>query len=317
VIRWATLPRQETLVAPLSEIAAVVTAADFQPPAIIIVGEVVALREQLSWFDRSPLFGRTILVTRAAEQAGEFTTLLQGLGAQVIECPTIRLDPVADPTELDAAMVDLASFAWLILTSANAVRFFFARLAAFGLDARALGHCRVCAVGPKTAAAIRAFGVNPDLVPSDYKAEGVVTALGGLLLGGEKILFPRADKARDVISAGLAAAGAEVLAPVMYCNSLPAALPPEALAALEEGDIDAVCFTASSTVQNLHAILGETDFQRLLAPLTIASIGPITSKTCTKLSLSVPIEPQEYTLNALAEALVGYYAGLSCVDNNR
>ena len=311
VIRWATLPRQETLVAPLSEIAAVVAAADFKPPAIIIVGEVVALREQLRWFDRKPLFGRTILVTRAAEQAGEFTTLLQGLGARVIECPTIRLDPVADPTGLDAAMVELASFAWLILTSANAVRFFFARLAAFGLDARALGHCRVCAVGPKTAAAIRAFGVNPDLVPSDYKAEGVVAALSGLLLGGEKVLFPRADKARDVISVGLVALGAEVMAPVAYCNTLPAALPAEALAALEAGGVDAVCFTASSTVENLRAILGAAEFQRLLAPLAIASIGPITSKSCTQLGLTVSIEPQEYTLKALADALVNHYAGLS------
>jgi uroporphyrinogen III methyltransferase/synthase len=314
VIRWATLPRQESIVAPLSEIAAVVAAAEFRPPAIIIVGEVVALRAQLAWFDRRPLFGRTILVTRAAEQASEFTTMLQELGAQVIECPTIRLDPVSEPTELDAAMVDLAGFDWLILTSGNAVRFFFARLAAFGLDARALERCRVCAVGPKTAAAIRAFGINPDLVPTDYKAEGVVTALAGLLLGGEKILFPRADKARDVISAGLAAMGAEVLAPVAYCNTLPAALPAAALAALEEGGVDAVCFTASSTVENLHAILGETDFRRLLAPLAIAAIGPITSKSCTKLGLTVAIEPAEYTLHALAEALVSHYSGFSSSD---
>ena len=308
VIRWATLPRQETLVAPLSEIAAVVAAAEFKPPAIIIVGEVVALRAQLAWFDRKPLFGRTILVTRAAEQAGEFTTMLQDLGAQVVECPTIRLDPVADPAELDAAITELASCSWLILTSGNAVRFFFARLAALGLDARALGGCRVCAVGPKTAAAIRAFGINPDLVPADYKAEGVVTALAPLLRTGDKVLFPRADKAREVIPGGLAALGAEVLAPVAYCNTLPVALPADALAALEAGTIDAVCFTASSTVENLHAILGAADFRRLLSPLAVASIGPITSKSCTKLGLVVAIEPVEYTLNALAEALVSYYS---------
>lgn len=308
VIRWATLPRQETLVAPLGEIAAVVAAADFKPPAIIIVGEVVALRPQLSWFDRKPLFGRTILVTRAAEQAGEFATMLQELGAQVVECPTIRLAPVADPAELDAAIRALADFSWLILTSGNAVRFFFARLAALGLDARALGRCRVCAVGPKTGAALRAFGITPDLVPSDYKAEGVVAALADSLHGGEKILFPRADKAREVIADGLAALGAEVRAPVLYCNTLPAALPADALAALESGAVDAVCFTASSTVENLHAILGAADFQRLLAPLAIASIGPITSKSCAKLGLLVAIEPAEYTLNALSEALVSYYA---------
>jgi uroporphyrinogen III methyltransferase/synthase len=311
VIRWATLPCQETLVAPLSEIAAMVTAADFKPPAIIIVGEVVALREQLRWFDRKPLFGRTILVTRAAEQTGEFSAMLQKLGAQVVECPTIRLDPVADPTELDAAISELSTCSWLIFTSGNAVRFFFARLALLGLDVRAIGRCRVCAVGPKTAAALRTFGINADLVPPDYKAEGVVAALSDCLHAGEKILFPRADKARDVITAGLAALGAEVLAPVLYSNTLPATLPAEALAALEKGAIDAVCFTASSTVENLHTLLGGVEFRRLLTPLDIAAIGPITSKSCTKLGLPVVIEPAEYTLNALAEALVSYYAGLS------
>jgi uroporphyrinogen III methyltransferase/synthase len=308
VIRWATLPRQETLVAPLDEIVAAVAAADFKPPAIIIVGEVVALREELNWFDRKPLFGRTILVTRAAEQAGEFTTMLQELGAQVVECPTICLAPVSDPTEIDAAIAELASFSWLILTSGNAVRFFFARLAALGLDARALGGCRVCAVGPKTAAALGAVGINPDLVPPDYKAEGVVEALAPRLQSGEKVLFPRADKARDIIISGLSDCGIEVLAPVLYCNTLPAALPVEALAALETGAIDAVCFTASSTVENLHTILGAVDFQRLLAPLTVAAIGPITSQSCTKLGLPVAIEPAEYTLHALSEALVSFYS---------
>lgn len=308
VIRWATLPQQETLVAPLSQIVAAVAAANFKPPAIIIVGEVVALRRELSWFDRKPLFGRTILVTRAADQAGEFTNILENLGAQVIECPTIRLDPVAHPAELDAAMIDLASFSWLILTSGNAVRFFFARLAAFGLDPRALGRCRICAVGPKTAEAVRAFGLNPDLVPDDYKAEGVVAALSGLLLGGEKILFPRADKARDLIPTALAAFGAKVLAPVLYSNHLPAALPDAALLALERGAVDAVCFTASSTVENLHTILGSAEFQRLLAPLAVASIGPITSSSCIRLGLAVAVEPEEYTLKALAESLVGYFS---------
>jgi uroporphyrinogen III methyltransferase/synthase len=308
VIRWATLPCQETLVAPLSEIAAVVAAADFKPPAVIIVGEVVALRQQLNWFERKPLFGRTILVTRAAEQAGEFSMMLQNFGARVVECPTIRLDPIADPAELDVAISELSTCSWLILTSGNAVRFFFARLAALGLDARVLGHCQVCAVGPRTAAALRAFGVNADLVPPDYKAEGVVASLAPLLRGGEKILFPRADKARDVIASGLSERGVKVLAPVLYCNTLPAALPADALAALESGGIDAVCFTASSTVENLHTILGAAEFHRLLAPLAIASIGPITSQRCVQLGLPVVIEPAEYTLHALAEALVSYYS---------
>lgn len=308
VIRWATLPGQETLVAPLCEIAAAVTAANFAPPAIIIIGEVVNLRSQLAWFDRKPLFGRSILVTRAAEQASEFAAMLEALGARVVECPTIRLVPVPDPVELDAAIRELSTFSWLILTSGNAVRFFFARLTALGLDARALGGCRVCVVGPQTAVVLRTFGINADLLPGDYKAEGVVAALGPLLGAGEKLLFPRADKSRDVITAGLAALGAKVCAPVAYCNTLPASLPADALSALQGGGIDAVCFTASSTVENLHAILGEREFKRLLAPLAIASIGPITSRSCARLGLQVAIEPADYTLKALVESLLAYYS---------
>ena len=153
-----------------------------------------------------PLFGRTVLVTRAADRAGEFTSLLEAQGARVLECPTIRLEP-APRAELDAALENLADFDWLILTSASAVQFFFARLRALGLDARALARCRICAVGPKTAAALAAHGLRADLVPSDHKGEGVVAAFADLAPKGARVLFPRADKARDVIPEGLAALG--------------------------------------------------------------------------------------------------------------
>ena len=309
IVRWATTTRQQTLVATLGDVVEKVSAAGFKPPAVIIVGEVVSLREQLRWFDTQPLFGKRVLVTRTAEQAGEFSALLEAEGAQVIECPTIRLVPVQDNSDLDAAIKSLAGFDWLVLTSANAVQFFFARLQSFGLDSRALGHCRVCAVGPKTAAAIRQHGIQPDLIPADYKGEGVVAAFAELNLAGKRVLFPRADKAREVIPKGLAAQGAEVIAPVAYCNQVPDALPPEALDALEAGEVDCVTFTASSTVENLAAILGPERFTRLLAGVPVASIGPITSKTCRQLGLEVAIEPEKYTLAALTEELVRYFAG--------
>src|SRR6185369_11571511 len=139
-----------------------------------IVGEVVNLREQLRWFDNRPLSGRRIIVTRAADQAGEFSTMLSDQGATVLECPTIKLVEPDSWLELDTAICDLARYDWIIFTSANAVRYFFIRLNFLGLDSRALGRSKVCAVGPKTADSIGSYGIRPDLIPADYKAEGVV-----------------------------------------------------------------------------------------------------------------------------------------------
>lgn len=308
VIRWGTTAEQETLVATLGDVVTKVRATGVKPPAIIVVGEVVQLRQQLRWFDTQPLFGRGVLVTRSGDQAGEFGDMLSALGARVYECPTIQLVSPPESSELDTALDNLAACDWLVLSSVNAVHFFFARLAASGRDARALGSCRVCAVGPKTAAAIRAHGIVPDLVPADYKAEGVVAAFAGLAMPPRRVLFPRADKAREVIPQGLSALGAVVDAPVAYCNVLPPDVPAEALAALEAGKVACVTFTASSTVENLAALLGPERFLRLLQGVVVASIGPITSATCRKLGLEVAVEPEEYTLTALTAAIVAWFA---------
>jgi uroporphyrinogen III methyltransferase/synthase len=311
IIRWATTPRQETLVATLGDVVEKVARSGIKPPAVIVVGEVVGLREKLRWFDNRPLFGKRILVTRTAAQAGEFSHILESQGAQVIECPTISLVTPPATDELDASISDISSFDWLVLTSTNAVGFFFARLQALGLDARALGRCRVCAVGPKTAATIRAHGIVPDLVPADYKAEGVVAAFADLGIAGRRVLFPRADKAREVIPKGLTALGAEVISPVAYRNVLPDVLPREALEALEVGEIDCVTFTASSTVENLAVLLGPERFVKLLDGVAVAAIGPITSKTCRRLGLEVAIEPKEYTLEALTDEIERHFSSSS------
>lgn len=307
IVRWATTPRQQTLVATLGDVVEKVAASGMKPPAVIIVGEVVSLREQLRWFDNRPLFGKHILVTRAVDQAGEFTAMLQQRGAEVFECPTIALVAPSSWDELDAAIAALDSFSWLILTSANAVRYFFDRLNALGLDARALGRSRVCAVGPHTAAAIATRGIRADLVPPDYKAEGVVEAFAGLDIKGQRILFPRADRARDLIPRELTALGAEIVAPVAYRNLIPESTPEEVLEELEAGRIDCVTFTASSTVTNLAAMLGPERFAALLQKVCVASIGPITSATCRELGLEVTVEPAEYTLAALTEAIGAFF----------
>ncbi len=307
LVRWGTRPEQQILVGTLSDIAEKAHKAAFKAPAITIVGEVVKLREKLRWFDSRPLFGKGILVTRAADQAGEFSKLLAAQGASVFECPTISLVPPESYAELDAAIEKLPSFDWLIFTSANAVRFFFSRIEANGLDARALTGCRVCAVGPKTAASLQPYGIRPDLVPADYKAEGVVAEFGRMEMKGKRVLFPRADKARDVIQKALGEMGVDVAAPVAYRNIVPDTIPERVLQALEEQRVHCITFTSSSTAENLAAIIGENRMLKLLEGVTVAAIGPVTAKTCRELGLQVHIEPKEYTLDKMTAAITDYF----------
>ncbi len=306
LVRWASTPRQQTLTATLETVVDEVRKAHFKPPAVIVVGEVVSLRPQLRWFDRRPLFGKSILVTRAADQAGEFSALLEAQGARTVECPTIEMAPPLDWRPLDEAIARLGEIDWTIFTSVNAVRYFFERLGDLGCDARALGRSHICAVGPKTAAALHRHGIRPDLVPDDYKAEGVVEAFGRIEMTGRRVLLPRADRARDVIPDALSARGAIVLAPTLYRNIIPSSLPKGVLEELAGGDIDIVTFTSSSTVENLAAIVGRGRLPALLEKVVVASIGPITSKSCRHLGLRVDIEPQAYTLEALTEAIVAF-----------
>ncbi|HTP64350.1 MAG TPA: uroporphyrinogen-III C-methyltransferase, partial [Geobacteraceae bacterium] len=307
LIRWGTRPDQEILVGTLADIAARAEQAGFKAPAITVVGDVVQLREKLRWFDNRPLSGRSILVTRSAEQAGEFSEMLADLGARMYECPTIRLVPPDDYAELDRAINSLSSFDWLIFTSANAVKFFFERLGELGCDSRVIGPCRVCAVGPRTATALLPHGVRADLVPEDYKAEGVIAEFKAMDVKGRRFLFPKGDKAGDVIPAGLTSLGGEVVAPVAYYNVIPDYTPSQVAAALEEKKIDCATFTSSSTVENLSVMLGENNLLRLLDGVTVAAIGPVTARTCRDLGLDVAIEPKEYTLAALTEEIVKYF----------
>lgn len=308
LVRWATTPCQHVLVGTLADIADRADECGFKPPAVTIVGEVVTLREKLQWLDRRTLCGKRIIVTRAAEQAGEFSAKLAARGATVLECPTIRLVEPESWQLLDLALRELSGYDWLVLTSGNAVRYFFQRMDTLGLDARALGGCKICAVGPKTADEIRAYGIKPDLVPSDYKAEGVVDEFSRLDMQGSRILYPRADKARDVVPRELKRMGAHVDSPVAYRNIFPERLPPETLFALEKRSVDCITFTSSSTVQNLAAMLGEELMLDMLRGVAVASIGPITSKSCRELGLRVDIEPESHTLDALAEALEAHFS---------
>jgi uroporphyrinogen III methyltransferase/synthase len=308
LIRWGTTPHQLVLSGTLADIADLAAQTGFKPPAVTVVGEVVALRETLQWFDKRPLFGCRVLVTRAADQAGEFAAMLAEQGAIAIECPTIRLVEPEQWEPLDRALRTAGKYDWLVLTSGNAVRAVFQRLETLGLDTRVFGSCRVCVVGPKTAAALREFGIRPDLVATDYKAEGVVAEFGRMNLAGARVLFPRGDLARDLIPRELERMGARVDSPVAYRTTLPDSLPREALLALEQRAVDCVTFTSSSTVTNLAAMLGNDRMRDLLKDVAVASIGPITTRTCQSLGLTVTIEPAKYTLADLTAAIEVFFS---------
>lgn len=303
VIRWGTTPEQRTVTGTLGDIVDKVEAAGLAPPAVTVVGEVVRLRETLSWFETRPLFGRRVLVTRTRRQASALAELLAEEGAVPVELPAIEIEQVRRGLEVEAALVDLQAgrYAWVVFTSANAAEIWFALMRERGLDARAFAGSNVAAIGPATAEALSRRGINADLVPGEFVAEAILEALLPSVGPGERVLVPRAEGARPELVEGLRAAGVSVDEVTLYRASAPREAPPDALAALREGAIDIVTFTSSSTVRNLVAILGG-DVQLLQRPL-IACIGPVTAATARELGLRVDIVATEHTIEGLVAAL--------------
>ena len=305
VIRWATTPRQETLTGKLTTIVEQVRTTGFKPPALIFVGEVVSLRDSLRWFDNRPLFGKRILVTRTAAQAGSFSTQLEAAGAEAVSCPVIEIIPPPSYADLDAAIGRLTETDILILTSANAVDAFFNRLTACGKDVRDLFGTTVAVVGPKTAETLEKYGLQADLQADDFRAEGVIAQLNHLGVADKRILYPRAELARNLISSELTAAGAEVDAPIAY-SSRPPNNGEQLCTLLKNGEIDAITFTASSTVDNFMTLLGEQQSE-LIGSIPLFSIGPLTSETMARHKLTISAESSPSTLEALIDSMTDYF----------
>jgi uroporphyrinogen III methyltransferase/synthase len=277
-------------------------------PCIIILGFVVNLGIMPTPL---PLANKTILVTRAAEQASHFTQMLQGYGARVLEMPTLEIHPPSSWQALDNALHDLASFDWLILTSANAVDYFFSRLQVVGKDARALAGLKIAVVGKKTASSLEKHGIIPDFIPPDFVADSLVTHFPSPLRG-QNILFPRVETGgREVLVKELSQAGATVLEVPAYESKCPREIDSEIWQAFQENQVDIITFASSKTVQNFVVLVTEAlslkanlNLTDLLKNITIASIGPQTSQTCYKLLGRVDLEAKEYTLEGLLEVLL-------------
>ena len=298
-VRWGTRPDQDVLAGTLDNLGAIIHQHGLKPPATIVVGDVVALRGKLSWFEKLPLHGQRIVVTRAREQAGAITGLLHGLGAEVIELPTIEIRPAPDYAALDAALANLHRYDWLIFTSANGVRFFFERLDLSACDVRSV-RGRIAAIGPATREAIERFHLKVDITAAEYVAEGLLEALRGHELAGTRILIARAAVARDTLPDELKLRGAAVDVVEAYRTLPPGNLAANAAAILTRKP-DWITFTSSSTVQNLVDAAGT----EALRGVRTASIGPVTSATLRRHGIPATVEASVYTVSGLVDAILG------------
>lgn len=308
LIRWGTRPEQRTLTGTLADIHQKATAAGFKNPAVIVVGEVVSLREKLAWFENRPLFGKRVIVTRSREQASVLSAAIEDLGGEPWEFPTISIAPPEDFAPLDRAINDVRSYRWVIFTSVNGVKMFFERMRVHKKDIRDLSDVRLCAIGPRTRDELEQRGLLVDYVPGEYRAEEIVAGLKGKVLPGDRVLLPRADIARKLLPEALAEMGAMVEDVVAYRTVLGDGDAAAIREALAREEIQVVTFTSSSTVRNFVKLIGGDNVPELMSKVVVASIGPITSNTARELGLRVDIEAKEYTINGLVQAIVDYFS---------
>jgi len=304
LVRWGTTLRQETVTGTLDTIVAAVEKAGLKAPAVIVVGDVVSLRETMQWFENRPLMGQTVVVTRAREQASQLVDRLAELGAHCLEYPTIEVGPPDDWQPLDDAIQNLPAYDWLVFTSVNGVKYFFKRLLAKRLDVRALGHLKTAVIGPVTRDRLADFGIHADILPENYRAESVVDAFAGQNMSGLRVLLPRAREARAVLPVELEKMGAAVDEITTYVTRPVNSGAGDLVSRLQSGEVDLITFTSSSTVTNFKALLPADGWQALLADVRLASIGPVTTETAQSLGFQVDITAETYTIPGLCAAIV-------------
>jgi uroporphyrinogen III methyltransferase / synthase len=307
IIKWASLPQQEVLISDLGQVVAAIGHRSFSP-AVIVIGEVVKLRQfinsQTEQRPALPLQGKTVLITRSLSQSPELRQLLIAQGAKVLEMPTLEIGAPSSWEALDRSIAQLSDYQWLILTSANAVNYFFDRLSLAGRDARALAGIKIAVVGRKTAEVLRQYNLMPDFIPTEFVADALVASFPASPQG-QKMLFPRVESGgREEIVQALTAQGAIVDEVAAYQSSCPQHVDPTALEALQHQQIDIITFASSKTVQHFQQLVSDQLPAHWSEKVCIASIGPQTSATCQELWGKVDIEATEYTLPGLVAAIV-------------
>ncbi|MCL4536198.1 MAG: uroporphyrinogen-III C-methyltransferase [Nitrospirae bacterium] len=312
VVRWGTRPDQKTVVSTLKDIAGLVKEENIKPPAVMVVGNVVKLRDTLKWYENKPLFGQRILITR--EYTKDYEPL-EDLGAEIFGFQTIEIAPPESYKELDESIDKVETYNWIIFTSANGFKYFMQRLLDKNKDLRDLRGIKICAIGTKTAEAIRNYGIKVDLIPEEFNAEGLIetfikgqgSRVKGQELKGIKILLPRAEVAREVFPQKVRELGGEIDTPAAYRAIKPEKHGKRLKRFLKEGRISVATFTSAATFNNFVDIMGD-DAIEILKDVTIAVIGPVTAKAIEKAGLKVSIMPKEATIKAMVDEIIQWAA---------
>jgi uroporphyrinogen III methyltransferase / synthase len=308
LIRWGTLPVQASLISTLADIPQEARLKGFQAPAVLVVGTAVSLRDTLGWFEKKPLFGKKILITRSREQSRKMAEAIREQAGEAVLFPTISFMPPSDYAPLDEAIQSIETYDWVIFTSVNGVERFFQRFFEVQDDIRKMAGPRIGAIGPVTAAEIRKRGLKVNLLAKEFIAEGVLELLSQEEVKGKRFLIPRAEKAREILPEGLLKMGGIVDVVAVYKTGFPEKADiAEIKLMLNEKKLSAVTFTSSSTVTHFVEMMDDDNLAALLDGVTIASIGPVTSATVKECGIPVHVEATTYTIDGLLKALAGYF----------
>lgn len=302
LISWATRANQRVVTSTLAEVDETAIKEKVKPPTLIVVGSVVNLREKLNFFEKKPLFGKNVMVTRTRLQSSSLVEKIADLGGNPIEVPTIKIEKIENNALLEKEIENIKDYSYLVLTSKNAVEIFFDKLKEMKLDCRALANIKVCAVGTATAKAIVDKGINPDIVPKKFVSEELFEEIKPNLTSEDKILIPRAKNARDYLVDKLSEI-CSVSEVHTYETVIDNEMKEEILELLENESIDYITFASSSSASNFVEIIGKENIDKL-DNTKIISIGPITTNTIKELKLDLHREAEEATINSVVEALI-------------
>ncbi len=310
LIRMGTLPRQRTVTGTIENIVDKAEQGGIKPPALIVIGDVINMRDKLKWYENLPLFGKTIIVTRSHSQTKEFAGKLSILGAEVIHRPAIEIIPPEDYSELDESMQNGKVYDWIIFTSVNGVRAFAQRMKERDIDIRTFGKASFGAIGSASGKSVRKLGVKVDFIPEEFTSEGFINYFRGRYpeMKGKRVLIPSSDLARDTIPKGLSEMGAEVETVTAYRTVPPGHTAGDLKDLFTEKKIDLITFTSSSTVDNFFNQFAKDDLLSIKEKLAAGSIGPMTSDTLREHGFEPVLEAKEHTIKGLTESIIEYFS---------
>ncbi len=305
VVSRATQPLQRTVTGTLEDISTLASTAGLHAPSLVIIGDCVRLREQARWFESRPLFGQVIGITRPEEQADDAAIRAVELGALPVMLATIEISPPESWDSVDAMLPRLNEFDWIVFSSANGVRGLLNRLWETGLDTRTFGQARLAAIGPSTAAALEKYALRADLIPTEFRAEALAAVLRPHV-SGQRVLWARASRGRDVLPTELVDAGATVEQLVVYQNRDVDQFPSAAVQQLERGELDWIALSSPSIARNLARLLSDQARSHLGTRTKLASISPVTTAAAQEAGLTITAEATEYTWEGLFQAMINH-----------